>query len=113
MGAGLDEDFKQLSEEAPSEGLTTIPTETDTETGKKLDSVYLTECGLTCAILRMYGILTWRVALVETGRHFSKSMSTGSGGGREQGPQSLCCLLLLQVPGSHLFADARLEQAVG
>lgn len=24
-GAGLDEDFKQLSDEAPSEGLTTIP----------------------------------------------------------------------------------------
>lgn len=28
VGAGLDEDFRQLSEEAPSEGLTTIPTET-------------------------------------------------------------------------------------
>lgn len=27
-GAGLDEDFKQLSEEAPSEGLTTIPAQT-------------------------------------------------------------------------------------
>lgn len=26
-GAGLDDDFRQLSEEAPSEGLTTIPTE--------------------------------------------------------------------------------------
>lgn len=30
-GAGLDEDFKQLSEQAPSEGLTTIPAEQDTE----------------------------------------------------------------------------------
>lgn len=28
VGAGLEEDFRQLSEEAPSEGLTTIPKET-------------------------------------------------------------------------------------
>lgn len=39
-GAGLDEDFRQLSEEAPSEGLTTIPTET--RQGDKLDPVYVT-----------------------------------------------------------------------
>lgn len=30
--AGLDEDFKQLSEEAPSEGLTTIPKKTQEAT---------------------------------------------------------------------------------
>lgn len=29
VGAGLDEDFRQPSEEAASEGLTTIPTETE------------------------------------------------------------------------------------
>lgn len=45
VGAGLDEDFRQLSEEAPSEGLTTIPTE---RAGNKLDSVYLTEWIIRC-----------------------------------------------------------------
>lgn len=39
VGAVVEEDFRQLSEEAPSDGLTTIPTETDQE--KKLDSVYM------------------------------------------------------------------------
>jgi len=58
-------------------------------------------------------ILTWRVALVETGRHLGQCVSAGGGGGREQRPGSLCDLLLLQVRGSHLFADARLQQAVG
>ena len=50
---------------------------------------------------------------METGGHLSQSVSAGGGGGREQGSESLCCLLLLQVSGSHLFTDARLQQAVG
>lgn len=62
----------------------------------------------------MFGVLTWRVALVETGRHLGQSVPAGSGGGKDQGAEGLrCCLLLLQVSGSHLFADARLQQAVG
>lgn len=61
----------------------------------------------------MFAILTWGVTLVETGRHLGQSVSAGGGGGREKGPKSLCRLLLLQVSGSHLFADARLQQAVG
>lgn len=61
----------------------------------------------------MYIILTWRVALVETGGDLSQSVSARGGGWREQGPESLRRLLLLQVSGSHLFADACLQQAVG
>lgn len=50
---------------------------------------------------------------MEAGRHLSQSVSAGGGGGREQGAESLRCLLLLQVPGPHFLADARLQQAVG
>lgn len=63
--------------------------------------------------LSMFAALTWRVALVETGGDLGQSVSAGRGCGREQGPQGLGGLLLLQVSGSHLFADARLQQAVG
>lgn len=58
-------------------------------------------------------ILTWGAALVETGRHLGQGVSAGGGGGREKRPGSLRYLLLLQVPGSHFFADAGLQQAVG
>lgn len=49
---------------------------------------------------------------METGGDLSQSVSARSGRWREQGPESLRCLLLLQVSGPHLFADARLQQAV-
>lgn len=59
------------------------------------------------------GILTWRVALVETGGDLSQSVSARRGGGRKKGTEALSGLLLLQVPGSHLLADAGFQQAVG
>lgn len=49
---------------------------------------------------------------METCGDLSQGVSSGGCGGREQGPESLCGLLLLQVSGSHFFADARLKQAV-
>lgn len=61
----------------------------------------------------MLTILTWRVALMEAGRDFGQSVSAGGGGGWKKGPESLRCLLLLQVSGSYFLADARLQQTVG
>lgn len=52
-GAGLDEDFKQLSDEAPSEGLTTIPE----HTGREINSrdLYLRACRATlCVSVKAY-----------------------------------------------------------
>lgn len=48
-GAGLDEDFRQLSDEAPSEGLTTIPK--TRRTGINSESVRRTESGSTRALV--------------------------------------------------------------
>lgn len=69
-GAGLDEDFKQLSDEAPSEGLTTIPEHEGQ--GVNLCSV---QDGVQSAIVQYASVkLTWWVALVEAGRHLRQGV---------------------------------------
>lgn len=49
---------------------------------------------------------------MEAGGDLGQSVSAGRRG-RRQRPEGLRRLLLLQVPGTHLLADARLQQAVG
>lgn len=57
-GAGLDEDFRQLSDEAPSEGLTTIPK--TRRTGINSEPARWTESGSTHARLSsLHGGLHW------------------------------------------------------
>lgn len=50
---------------------------------------------------------------MEAGGDLSQGVSAGRGGGWEEGPECLRGLLLLQVSGPHLLADAGLQQAVG
>jgi len=123
-GFWLDEDFRQLSEEAPSEGLTTMPT----PAAKGRSSKSVTGDGMVCChwciSVSVKGhrnksarvcnaILTGGVALMEAGRHLCQRVSAGGGGGEDEGPGDLAGLLLLQVPGTHFLADAGLQQAVG
>lgn len=61
-GAGLDEDFKQLSDEAPSEGLTTIP-EHEGRGIKSRDLCMKAHRAKLCVSVK----LTWWVALMEAG----------------------------------------------
>lgn len=67
--AGLDEDFKQLSEEAPSEGLTTIPKKQEVK-------VRLSVCAQTCALCVCV-------------RHTNMEGCTGGNGWRPQ-PECVC-----------------------
>lgn len=50
---------------------------------------------------------------MEASRHLSQRVSAGGGGGEDEGSSSMAGLLLLQVLGTHLLADAGLQQAIG
>ncbi len=106
-GSGFEEDFRQLSEEAPSDGLTTIP-----ERGWHVINNQILALSHSFYPNNNISLTRW-IALVESSGDLCKRVPSG-GGVEQMGQLDLQPpLFLVQVMRSNLLTYGGLQQAVG